>query len=64
MANILYFLHPTLFPPFNTAIVNGFNLLFNEKIKLGSWTEYLKMHDKILETNEQYRHLLSKDLGL
>src|SRR5665647_892359 len=25
VANILYFLHPTLFPPFNTAIVKGFN---------------------------------------
>lgn len=31
VANILYFLHPTIFSPFNTAIVNGFNALFNEK---------------------------------
>ena len=28
VANILYFLHPTLVPPFNTAMVNGFNALF------------------------------------
>ncbi|WP_462412188.1 hypothetical protein [Neobacillus sp. Marseille-QA0830] len=63
VANILYFLHPTLFPPFNTAIVNGFNILFNEKIKLGSWGEYLKMRDKILLVNDQYRKNLSKDLG-
>src|SRR3989337_4124069 len=28
-ANILYFLHPTLIPPFNTAILRGFNLLFS-----------------------------------
>lgn len=43
VANILYFLHPTLFPPFNTAIVKGFNALFHKKIKLGSWLEYLQM---------------------
>lgn len=63
VANIIYFLHPTLFPPFNTAIVNGFNLLFNEKIKLGSWGEYLKLREKMLQVNERYRNSLSKDLG-
>ncbi|WP_052449622.1 hypothetical protein [Neobacillus jeddahensis] len=63
VANILYFLHPTLFPPFNTAIVKGFNFLFNEKIKLGIWEEYLKMREKMLQINEQYRHVLSKDQG-
>jgi type II restriction enzyme len=26
-ANLLYFLHPTIIPPFNTAIVKGYNLL-------------------------------------
>lgn len=31
VANIVYFLHPTLVPPFNTAIVNGFNILFGAK---------------------------------
>ncbi|MBI3926047.1 MAG: hypothetical protein HY319_10940 [Armatimonadetes bacterium] len=36
-ANILYFLHPTLVPPFNTAIVEGFNALFGDRKKLGSW---------------------------
>src|SRR5574337_617821 len=25
VANIVYFLHPTIAPPFNTAMVNGFN---------------------------------------
>lgn len=34
VANILYFLHPTLFPPFNTAIVRGFNALFADSKKL------------------------------
>ncbi len=43
VANILYFLHPTIIPPFNTAIVKGYNLLFDEKIKLGKWKEYLLM---------------------
>lgn len=63
VANILYFLHPTLFPPFNTAIVKGFNALFHKKIKLGSWLEYLQMRETIIETNEKYRHLFSNDYG-
>ncbi|MTT31917.1 hypothetical protein GMB86_07830 [Terrilactibacillus sp. BCM23-1] len=63
VANILYFLHPTLFPPFNTAIVKGFNTLFHEKKKLGSWSSYLEMREVIIETNNRYRHLFSKDLG-
>lgn len=62
-ANILYFLHPTLMPPFNTAIVKGFNVLFNSNKKLGSWQQYLEMREMILKTNEDYRFLLSKDLG-
>ncbi len=64
VANILYFLHPTLFPPFNTAIVKGFNTLFHKKIKLGSWVSYLEMREKIVEVNQEYRHLFSKDYGV
>ncbi|MDN4067615.1 hypothetical protein QYF50_06880 [Paenibacillus vini] len=63
VANILYFLHPTLFPPFNTAIVNGFNTLFNMKMKLGSWSAYLEMRDLTISLNEKYRDQFSKDLG-
>jgi type II restriction enzyme len=63
VANILYFLHPTLFPPFNTAIVNGFNLLYNQKLKLGSWETYLEMRTKLIHDNELHRNHLSKDLG-
>ena len=63
VANILYFLHPEIIPPFNTAIVNGFNHLFKERIKLGSWKEYLRMREIILSKNDQYRSILSKDLG-
>jgi type II restriction enzyme len=63
VANILYFLHPTLVPPFNTAIVNGFNSLFKDTKKLGSWSEYLKMREVILQTNQNYRNQLSTDLG-
>ena len=62
-ANILYFLHPTLMPPFNTAMVNGFNALFNDKKKLGSWDSYLAMRQTIMETNAQVSGFLSKDLG-
>lgn len=63
VANILYFLHPTLFPPFNTAIVRGYNELLGKKIKLGSWSAYLEMRDGLIELNESMRSLLSKDLG-
>jgi type II restriction enzyme len=63
VANILYFLHPTLFPPFNTAIVNGYNLLFHKKMKLGSWEAYLEMREVLLQQNELHRDNLSKDLG-
>jgi len=63
VANMLYFLHPTIFPPFNTAIVNGFNRLFGEKRKLGSWSEYLVMRSVMLDVNRKHRNLLSSDLG-
>ncbi|MBI3586245.1 MAG: hypothetical protein HY088_03840 [Ignavibacteriales bacterium] len=63
VANILYFLHPTLIPPFNTAILKGFNLLFTEKKKLGSWEDYLSMREAILAANNKYKSLLSNDLG-
>ena len=63
VASILYFLHPTWFPPFNTAILNGFNFLFKDKKKLGSWTEYLKIRETLIETNGKYKALLSNDLG-
>jgi type II restriction enzyme len=63
VANILYFLHPTLMPPFNTAMLNGFNTVFDEKKKLGSWTSYLEMRDCIIRANEGIQPGLSKDLG-
>lgn len=63
VANILYFLHPTLMPPFNTAMVNGFNILFSDKKKLGSWDSYLAMRQTIIETNAQVSGFLSKDLS-
>lgn len=63
VASILYFLHPTLIPPFNTAIVNGFNILFNDRKKLGSWTDYVSMREAIVEANERHKNLLSNDLG-
>jgi type II restriction enzyme len=62
-ANILYFLHPTLMPLFNTAMVNGFNAIFSDKKKLGSWNDYLQMREVIIKTNEELTLLLSKDLG-
>ena len=63
MANLLYFVHPTLVPPFNTAIVNGFNALTGAKIRLGRWDDYLLMRKAILDLNARHRALLSNDLG-
>ncbi|NOT90737.1 hypothetical protein [Ferruginibacter sp.] len=63
VASILYFLHPTIIPPFNTAIINGFNFLFKDKKKLGSWSEYLKLREVMMGTNTQHRAELSSDLG-
>jgi len=63
VASIIYFLHPTFVPPFNTAIVNGFNALFGARLKLGSWESYFTMRETMLRVNEEHRGLLSKDLG-
>lgn len=63
VASILYFLHPTIIPPFNTAIINGFNFLFKDKKKLGSWSEYLKLREVLIDTNNRFRAHLSLDLG-
>lgn len=62
-ANLLYFLHPTIAPPFNTAIVAGYNALTGAKVKLGRWHEYLAMREGILRLNQQFRRLMSNDLG-
>ena len=62
-ANLLYFLHPTIIPPFNTAIVKGYNLLTGASVKLGSWEEFLAMREGILRMNSDHRELLSNDLG-
>jgi type II restriction enzyme len=63
VASILYFLHPTIILPFNTAIINGFNYLFKDKKKLGSWSEYLKIREVLIDVNKQYKSEFSLDLG-
>lgn len=63
VASILYFLHPTLLPPCNTAILNGFNAIFRENLKLGSWPAYLRMRQVLVEANARHRNELSADLG-
>ena len=62
-ANLLYFLHPTIVPPFNTAIVNGYNALTGARIKLGRWDAYLVMREGMLALNHRHRAMLSNDLG-
>lgn len=62
-ANLLYFLHPTLVPPFNTAIVKGFNAVTGARVKLGRWNEYMAMREGVLRLNQEHRDLLSNDLG-
>lgn len=63
VANLLYFIHPTLAPPFNTAIVNGYNALTGSKVKLGRWDHYLTMREGIARLNTEHRSLLSNDFG-
>jgi len=63
VASIVYFLHPTIVSPSNTAMLNGFNALFGDKKKLGSWESYLAMREVIARTNAEVRNQLSKDLG-
>jgi type II restriction enzyme len=50
-------------PPFNTAIVKGYNAVTGAKVKLGSWDHFLAMRAGILDLNDRYRELLSNDLG-
>jgi type II restriction enzyme len=50
-------------PPFNTAIVKGYNAVTGAKVKLGTWDEYLAMRRGMVELNAKYRDLLSNDLG-
>ncbi|OWW20724.1 type II restriction endonuclease [Noviherbaspirillum denitrificans] len=63
VANLLYFIHPTLVPPFNTAIVKGFNAVTGGCVKLGKWDHYLSMREGMLRLNAEHRALLSNDLG-
>jgi type II restriction enzyme len=61
--NLLYFLHPTHFPPFNTAILKGFNMLTGQKLKLGDWSAYLQMRDGMQHLVQTSQSRLSRDLG-
>ena len=63
VANLLYFIHPTLVTPFNTTIVKGFNALTGSNVKLGRWDHYLSMRGGILKLNDSHRAQLSNDLG-
>lgn len=63
VANLLYFLHPTMLPPCNTAIVNGYNALTGAKTKLGRWDDYLAMRAGLIALNTKHRGLLSNDFG-
>ena len=63
VANLLYFIHPTLVSPFNTAIVNGFNAVTGSNVKLGRWSHYLSMREQLIRLNESHRAQLSNDLG-
>lgn len=63
VANLLYFIHPTLVSPFNTAIVKGVNAVTGSNFKLGRWDHYLSMREGLIRLNEQHRQKLSNDLG-
>ncbi|WP_343624208.1 type II restriction endonuclease [Roseateles puraquae] len=63
VANLLYFIHPTLVMPFNTAIVKGYNAVTGGNVKLGRWDHYLSMREGAIRLNAQHRTQLSNDLG-
>jgi type II restriction enzyme len=63
VVNLLYFLRPTLLPPYSENIVSGYNILTGEHMKPGRWPEYLAMRERLLAMNHEYRFLLSEDLG-
>lgn len=63
VANLLYFVHPTIVMPFNTAIVKGYNALTRSNVKLGKWDHYLSMREGCIRINAQHRQLLSNDMG-
>jgi type II restriction enzyme len=63
VANLLYFIHPTLIVPFNTAIVKGYNALTASNVKLGRWDHYLSMREGVIRLNMEHRSRLSNDLG-
>lgn len=63
VANLLYFIHPTLVVPFNTAIVKGYNALTGAALKLGRWDHYLTLREGTLRLNFEHRAQLSNDLG-
>lgn len=62
-ANLLYFLHPTIAPPSNTAIAKGYALLTGVRVPLGKWPAYLAMRQGMLDLTTRYRDWLSNDLG-
>lgn len=62
-ANLLYFLHPTIAPPSNTAIIKGYNRLMGASVKLGRWPDYLALRQGMLSLTARYRAHLSNDLG-
>ncbi len=63
VANLLYFIHPTIVVPSNTAIVKGYNALTGSTVKLGRWDHYLALRSGALRMNQQHRGQLSNDLG-
>ncbi|PNG48956.1 MULTISPECIES: type II restriction endonuclease [unclassified Variovorax] len=63
VANLIYFVHPTLVMPFNTAIVKGYNAVTGSNVKLGRWDHYLSMREGSIRLNTQHRRALSNDMG-
>ncbi|MBI2407588.1 MAG: type II restriction endonuclease [Gemmatimonadetes bacterium] len=62
-ANLLYFLHPTIAPPTNTAIAKGYERVTGVRVPLGRWTAYLAMRKGMLDLTARHRRVLSNDLG-
>lgn len=64
VASLLYFLHPTLVPPSDTAIVRGWNAVSGARVRLDRWDDCLAMREGALALNAALRGAgLSNDLG-
>ena len=58
VAHLLYFTHPTLVVPFNTAIVKGYNTLTRSNVKLGRRNHDLALRERAPRMNAAHPRIV------